>query len=103
MTMNVQTMKAEIISALDALPLERLRLLFEFSRYLQSRTVQKPANLLNELDAWQETLYLLSEPANAEHLRQSIIEAETGQTANREDILVLIQDVKREMADERLG
>ena len=46
--------------------------------------MQKPTKLLNELDSWQETLYLLSEPANAEHLRQSIIEAETGQTVEKE-------------------
>ena len=49
MTMTVQTMKAEIISALDALPMEKLRLLFGFLRYLQSQTTQKPTILLNEL------------------------------------------------------
>ena len=27
---------------------------------------------LNEFNSWQETLYLLSNPANAEHLRKSI-------------------------------
>ena len=27
---------------------------------------------LNEFNSWQETLYLLSNPANAEHLRRSI-------------------------------
>ena len=31
-----------------------------------------------EFNAWQETLYLLSNPANAEHLRQSIAEAKYG-------------------------
>ena len=30
---------------------------------------------LDELNAWQETAYLLSNPANAAHLRQSIAEA----------------------------
>jgi antitoxin YefM len=30
---------------------------------------------LEEFNAWQETLYLLSTPANAEHLRNSIAEA----------------------------
>jgi antitoxin YefM len=30
---------------------------------------------LSEYDSWQETLYLLSNPANAEHLRRSIGEA----------------------------
>ena len=48
MTMTRKTMNAEIISALDALPLKRLRLLSEFLRYLQSQTTQKPTNLLNE-------------------------------------------------------
>ncbi|WP_089935067.1 type II toxin-antitoxin system Phd/YefM family antitoxin [Candidatus Entotheonella palauensis] len=34
---------------------------------------------LEEFNAWQETLYLLSNPANAAHLRHSISEAKTGQ------------------------
>jgi len=33
---------------------------------------------LDEFNAWQETLYLLSNPANAEHLRKSIQEANEG-------------------------
>ena len=33
-----------------------------------------------EFNSWQETLYLLSNPANAEHLRQSIAEAKAGKT-----------------------
>ncbi len=37
----------------------------------------------DEFTSWQETLYLLSNPANAEHLRKSISEAETGKTAER--------------------
>jgi antitoxin YefM len=39
---------------------------------------------LDEFNAWKETLYLLSNPFNAEHLRQSIIEATTGKTIERE-------------------
>jgi antitoxin YefM len=35
---------------------------------------------LDEFNSWQETLYLLSNPANAEHLRRSIEEAQTGKT-----------------------
>jgi PHD/YefM family antitoxin component YafN of YafNO toxin-antitoxin module len=35
---------------------------------------------LKDFNAWQETLYLLSNPANAEHLRQSIAEAKAGKT-----------------------
>lgn len=33
---------------------------------------------LDEFNSWQETLYLLSNPANAEHLRRSLEEARTG-------------------------
>lgn len=39
---------------------------------------------LEEFNAWKETLYLLSNPFNAEHLRQSILEAEAGKTVERE-------------------
>lgn len=35
---------------------------------------------LDEFNAWQETAYLLSNPANAEHLRKSISEARLGET-----------------------
>ena len=31
---------------------------------------------LDEFNSWKETLYLLSNPANAAHLRQSIAEAQ---------------------------
>ncbi|MEP7190404.1 MAG: type II toxin-antitoxin system prevent-host-death family antitoxin [Roseiflexaceae bacterium] len=33
---------------------------------------------LDEYSAWQETRYLLANPANAAHLRQSIAEAQAG-------------------------
>jgi antitoxin YefM len=39
---------------------------------------------LDEFNSWQETLYLLSSPANAEHLRESIAQAQKGQTTERE-------------------
>ena len=39
---------------------------------------------LEEFNSWQETLYLLSNPANAEHLRQSMAEAQTGKTLERD-------------------
>ena len=39
---------------------------------------------LDEFNSWQETLYLLSNPANAEHLRKSIREAEEGKLKERE-------------------
>ena len=39
---------------------------------------------LDEFNAWQETAYLLSDPANAAHLRQSIAEAQQGKIVERE-------------------
>ena len=39
---------------------------------------------LDEFNSWKETLYLLSNPSNAAHLRRSIAEAESGQTRTRE-------------------
>ena len=39
---------------------------------------------LDEFNSWKETLYLLSNPANAAHLRRSIAEAEAGKTEERE-------------------
>ena len=39
---------------------------------------------LDEYNNWKETLYLLSSPANAEHLRASIAEAKAGQTIEYE-------------------
>jgi antitoxin YefM len=37
---------------------------------------------LDEFNAWKETAYLLSNPANAEHLRKSIAEARAGYTSD---------------------
>ncbi len=39
---------------------------------------------LDEFNSWQETLYLLSNPANAEHLQESIAQAKMGKTHERE-------------------
>ncbi len=39
---------------------------------------------LAEFNSWKETLYLLSSPANAAHLRRSIAEADGGQAEKRE-------------------
>jgi antitoxin YefM len=39
---------------------------------------------LDEFNAWQETAYLLSNPANAAHLRQSIAEAQLGKIVAHE-------------------
>lgn len=38
---------------------------------------------LTEFNAWQETLYLLSNSANAEHLQQSIAQAKMGKKQER--------------------
>ena len=39
---------------------------------------------LDEFNAWKETAYLLSNPANAKHLRKSISEAKAGYVAEHE-------------------
>ena len=39
---------------------------------------------LDEFNSWQETLYLLSNPANANHLRKSIEEDKSGKAIERE-------------------
>jgi len=38
---------------------------------------------LDEFNSWQETRYLLSNPANAEHLRNSITQAKRGKAKKR--------------------
>lgn len=38
---------------------------------------------LDEYNSWQETNYLLSNPANAEHLRKSIAQARSGRIKER--------------------
>jgi antitoxin YefM len=40
-----------------------------------------------EFNSWQETLYLLSSPANAEHIRQSIAEAKAGKTLGKASLV----------------
>ena len=39
---------------------------------------------LDEFNSWKETIYLLSNPANAEHLRKSIQQAAAGQILEKE-------------------
>ena len=39
---------------------------------------------LDKFNSWQETAYLLSNPANAARLRKSIAEAQAGKVAERE-------------------
>ncbi len=38
----------------------------------------------SEFNSWQETIYLLSNPTNAEHLRKSLAEAAAGLISERE-------------------
>ncbi|MGB5593463.1 MAG: type II toxin-antitoxin system prevent-host-death family antitoxin [Crocosphaera sp.] len=38
---------------------------------------------LDEFNAWQETFYLLSNPANADHLMESIKQAKSGKKSVR--------------------
>ncbi len=37
-----------------------------------------------EFNSWQETIYLLSNPSNAEHLRKSLAEADSGLIGEKE-------------------
>jgi len=39
---------------------------------------------LDQFNSWKETLHLLSNPANAEHLRRSIAEAKNGAVEQRQ-------------------
>lgn len=39
---------------------------------------------LDEYNSWKETLYLLSNPANADRLRKSMTEAQEGKAQERE-------------------
>jgi antitoxin YefM len=39
---------------------------------------------LDEFNSWRETLYLLANPANAAHLRQSIAEFQAEQASEQE-------------------
>jgi antitoxin YefM len=39
---------------------------------------------LDEFNSWKETIYLLSNPANAAHLRRSIQEARSGEIQEKE-------------------
>jgi antitoxin YefM len=39
---------------------------------------------LEDFNSWQETIYLLSNPANAAHLRKSLKEANAGQYEERD-------------------
>ncbi len=77
-------LKIEIISILDLLPIEGLKLLAEFVAFLQAKFKLSYTQVnVKELNDWQETLYLLSNSINAERLRDSIRQAELGKTNER--------------------
>ena len=69
MAQNIQALKAEIISALENLPLESLELLSEFVLFLRNRTEQPspgekqpPSDFpVINVDAWPENLSLRRE------------------------------------------
>ena len=42
---------------------------------------------LDQFNSWQETLYLLSSPANAAHLRRSIAEVQAGEVYAVTDLI----------------
>lgn len=52
---------------------------------ISTETGQKIVLLsLAEFDSWKETAYLLSNPANAAHLRKSIAESQSGNVSEHE-------------------
>ncbi len=60
---------------------------------------------LDEFNSWQETLYLLSNPANAEHLLESIKQAESGKKSVRQSVLNILprRDVACNVSTGELG
>ena len=54
---------------------------------------------LDEFNSWQETLYLLSTPENAAHLRRSIAEARAGIGRTPSDYLMKIAFTPSAWAD----
>jgi antitoxin YefM len=58
--------------------IERVILDVEPTILCNDRGKQAVLMSLDEFNSWQETLYLLSNPANAEHLRESIEQARSG-------------------------
>ncbi len=86
--MNVDKIKMQAITSsqakeqLDQL-IEQVILDVEASIVCNSQGKQAVLMSLDEFNAWQETLYLLSNPANAEHLMESIKQARSGQKSVR--------------------
>jgi antitoxin YefM len=80
--MNAATM-AEAKTNLDLL-IEQVNADAEPTIICRDRGQKAVLVSLEEFNSWQETLYLLSNPVNAEHLPQSVAEAKSGQKAERE-------------------
>lgn len=68
---------------LDAL-IDRVILNAEPTILCNDRGKQAVLMSLDEFNSWQETLYLLSDPANAEHLLKSIEQAKSGNKSVKE-------------------
>jgi antitoxin YefM len=64
--------------------IERVILDVEPTILCNDRGKQAVLMSLDEFNSWQETLYLLSNPANAEHLRESIEQARSGKKSVKE-------------------
>jgi antitoxin YefM len=55
---------------------------------------------MEQFESWNETNYLLSDPVNAEHLRESIAQAERGDLVEftMEELNAFIEDIKENAA-----
>ncbi len=82
-TLHLEALEQEACVRLATEPMASMGLGYEEGAV--ARLVERAVLLsLDEFNSWQETLYLLSNPANAAHLRGSIAEAEAGQIVERE-------------------
>ncbi|MGK7948374.1 MAG: type II toxin-antitoxin system Phd/YefM family antitoxin [Xenococcaceae cyanobacterium] len=64
--------------------IERVILDVEPTILCNDRGKQAVLMSLDEFNSWRETLYLLSNPANAEHLLESIGQAKSGKKSVKE-------------------
>lgn len=64
--------------------IDRVSLDVEPTILCSDRGTQAVLMSLDEFNSWQETLYLLSNPANVKHLLESIEQAKSGKRSVRE-------------------
>lgn len=76
---TVSEFRSNIAKYLDEVTADRTELVI--TRQNNEAVVVLP---LSDWESMQETLYLLGNPANAEHLRQSIADADAGKVFERE-------------------